>query len=41
LSGDRFDVVPLNDAEVPTYWDAREANYRNRVIGTDIVTHAA
>ena len=37
LRGDTsFDVVPQNDSQVPTYWDARKGNYRNRVIGTEV-----
>ena len=36
LSDKRFDVVPLADQGVPTYWDAREGDYRGRVIGTTV-----
>lgn len=42
LRDERFDVVPFapNDSvRVPTYWDARKGNYKNRVIGETIVSH--
>ena len=37
LRDDNFDVVPLGDDTVPTFWDARRADYRSRVIGTEVV----
>lgn len=37
LRDDRFDVVPSTGAGVPTYWDARKADYRSRVIGSVVV----
>ena len=37
LGDERFDVVPVIDLDLPTYWDAREGNPRARVIGTEIV----
>ena len=37
LGDERFDVVPVIDLDLPTYWEARASNHRNRVIGTGIV----
>ncbi len=37
LGDERFDVVPVIDRDLPTYWAARAINHRNRVIGTEIV----
>jgi hypothetical protein len=37
LDDERFDVVPVIDLDLPSYWDAREGNPRARVIGTEIV----
>ena len=37
LGDERFDVVPVIDLDLPTYWEARAINHRNRVIGTEIV----
>lgn len=34
---DRFDVVPVDDSSLPTYWDVKNADYRSRVIGTEVV----
>ena len=32
-SDQRFDVVPFDDAGLPTYWDVRKPDYRGRLIG--------
>ena len=37
LGDERFDVVPVIDLDLPTYWEVRANNDRNRVIGTKIV----
>lgn len=31
----RPDIVPVNDRDVPTYWDARKTGHR--VVGTELV----
>ena len=37
LGDERFDVVPVIDHNLPTYWAVRANNPRDRVIGTEIV----
>lgn len=36
LKDDRFDVVPFDDSQVPTYWDVRKPDYRSRMLGTEV-----
>jgi hypothetical protein len=41
LGNDRFDVVPVIDLKLPTYWEVRKGNRRSRLIGTDILNPEA
>jgi hypothetical protein len=38
LKEDRFDVVPENDLDLPTYWDVRKGDHTARLIGTDVLS---
>lgn len=35
----KFDVVPVDDSQVATFWDARDPDYNLRVIGTEFLLH--
>ena len=37
MSNDNWDVVPLDDRELPTFWDVRNDNSKNRLIGDQII----